>query len=340
MLRILSIFAFVLLCHHFIHANTDDLVSEVFGNPPANDNRAGEGGPEAYEHCVHDGIDGECVPFYLCSNDSKLLTGGEGVIDIRFNEDKECKDYLTTCCFSEEKLAEPRKPPSVVEIGCGVRNTEGLGFRIQGAKDQESEFGEFPWMVAILSEEEALGKKVNVYKCGGSLIAPNVVLTGAHCVFDKDPAQLKARLGEWDTQTANELFAHQDFNVIRKVVHENFNSKALYNNVALLVLDNSAVLQDNIGTICLPPQGTKFDGARCTASGWGKDHYGKEGKYQVILKKLDLPIVPHVSTQMLLSSVIGSTYNFNKSVELTHQNTCINNQTIMITLVKKHNQKN
>lgn len=28
------------------------------------------------------------------------------------------------------------------------------------------------------------------------------------------------------------------------------------------------------------------------ASGWGKDKFGKEGKYQVILKKVELPVVP------------------------------------------------
>lgn len=82
---------------------------------------------------MKDGIQGECVPFYLCSNESKVLTGGEGIIDIRFNEDEnQCKDYLTTCCYSEDKLAEPRKPDIPKSIGCGVRNFEGLGFRIQG----------------------------------------------------------------------------------------------------------------------------------------------------------------------------------------------------------------
>lgn len=274
--------------------NTDDLVSEVFGNPPEN-----RGNENVIESCSQDGIEGECVPYYLCSNESKILTGGEGVIDIRFNEDRPCKDYLTTCCFPEDHLAEERKPV-IPATGCGVRNFEGLGFRIQGAKDMESEFGEFPWMTALLVEEEALGKLVKVYKCGASLIAPNVVLTGAHCVHDKDPQKLIVRLGEWDTQTSNELFNHVDITVSRKIVHENFHPKALYNNVALLILSEPAKLGENIGVICLPPQGQSFDGQRCTVSGWGKDNFGKEGKYQVIMKKIDLPMVPHAQCQSAL----------------------------------------
>lgn len=117
MFRSLLIFAVVLIYHHRISANTDDLVSEVFGAPPASDNRASE----TYEQCVHDGVDGECVPFYLCSNESQILTGGEGVIDIRFSEDKECKDYLTTCCFGDDKLAGPRTREPVIAGSCGVR---------------------------------------------------------------------------------------------------------------------------------------------------------------------------------------------------------------------------
>lgn len=131
----------------------------------------------------------------------------------------------------------------------------------------ESEYGEFPWMTAILGEEEALGKVLNVYKCGGSLIHPQVVLTGAHCIHDKAPAQLKVRLGEWDTQTTNELFQHVDVGVAKKIVHDGFNPRSLANNIGLLILAQPVELGDNVDTVCLPPPGSSSDGSRCTASG-------------------------------------------------------------------------
>lgn len=137
-----------------------------------------------------------------------------------------------------------------------------------------------------------LEETLNVYQCGGSLLHPSVVLTAAHCVYGKEPNKLKIRAGEWDTQTQDELFPHQDRTVAEVVIHQQYYKGGLFNDVALLYLAEPVDLIENVNTICLPPQNQNFDHSRCFASGWGKDLWGKEGKYQVILKKIDLPIVP------------------------------------------------
>lgn len=73
-------------------------------------------------------------------------------------------------------------------------------------------------------------------------------------------------------------------------------------------------LIENVNTACLPPQDFLFDGSRCFASGWGKDLWGKEGKYQVILKKIDLPIIPRQPcTEKLRLTRLGHHFNLHQS---------------------------
>ena len=76
------------------------------------------------------------------------------------------------------------------------------------------------------------------------------------------------------------------------VIHPEYYRGGLYNDVALLFLSEPVEIAENVNIACLPNQHDVFDHARCFASGWGKDLFGKEGKYQVILKRVELPIVP------------------------------------------------
>jgi hypothetical protein len=91
----------------------------------------------------------------------------------------------------------------------------------------------------------------------------------------KDPHSLKVRAGEWDTQTNNELYPHQDRTVKSIVTHPNYYAGALYNDIGLLFLESPVEYAENVDVVCLPPQGAVFDHSQCFATGWGKDIFGK-----------------------------------------------------------------
>merc|ERR1712232_615616 len=216
-----------------------------------------------FEHCHEytESLGYECVPYYQCHNGT-IITDGAGLIDIRNGfasltpEDSKCPGFLDVCCKDPDFIPPP-PPPVIVKYvpQCGKRNIFGLGARIQGFTEGESQFGEWPHMCAVLHakpvEQEAgytgEPETVNLYQCGGSLIAPGVVLTAAHCVdkFRQNPSELKVRCGEWDTQHQTEPRPHQD------------------RQVAALEIRPEFELSDHIDTACLPEAGETFAGTTC-----------------------------------------------------------------------------
>ncbi|XP_067004601.2 phenoloxidase-activating factor 2 isoform X2 [Anabrus simplex] len=258
-----------------------------------------------------------CVVFYLCGRDGHIITTGFELVDERFGVKETVKKCpgRQVCCKnpidpdatagppSSSSLRPPVEPPVSPWLGqkdksaCGLRGTAfGLdqSWSRIGVDSGSTSFAEFPWMLAVLRRRNS---NANPFICGASLIHPRVVLTAAHCVRRKTTDNLIIRAGEWNTTSNDEPLPHQDRLVTDIIMHPKFDNGALFNDIALLVVDQPFQDADNVGIVCLPELGAIFNSQRCLATGWGRDSYGKLGRMHTTLRSVDVPIIDHTSCQ-------------------------------------------
>ncbi|XP_076160506.1 uncharacterized protein LOC143143294 isoform X2 [Ptiloglossa arizonensis] len=189
------------------------------------------------------------------------------------------------CCPRRQPTTKPRPGQ------CGIRYTQGINGRIKTPAnvDGDAEFGEYPWQVAILKKDPT----ESVYVCGGTLVSPKHILTAAHCVKMYAARDLRVRLGEWDVNHDVEFYPYIERDVAGIHVHPEFYAGTLYNDIAILRIDHQIDFQRNphVSPACLPDKRDDFARSRCWTTGWGKDAFGDFGKYQNILKEVDVPVV-------------------------------------------------
>ncbi|XP_013134248.1 PREDICTED: acrosin-like [Papilio polytes] len=261
--------------------------------------------------CTTDkGESGICVLLQQCVDG---VIDNTTLIDLRIGS---CPSYLQTCCLRSASVKVPPIPP--LNNGCGWSNPGAGVFRDKDADNINrrtyADYGEYPWMVALLKASDSAEWKQSEYYGGGAIIHPSVVITAAHKVDKHLPSEIKCRAGEWDTRAVIELYPTQDRDVKKIIYHEEYYKTPAVNDLALLVLKSPFILEEapHIGVACLAPRVPPPAGP-CYSMGWGRD-FLDNNKNAVILKKVELGYVEPASCQASLRRTrLGPRYSLHAS---------------------------
>lgn len=276
--------------------NMDNVITEVFNN------------------C-------KCVYYYQCDSDNFIITSGESLINIRTKSATRilCKGTFEgelVCCRqrtngtslvptvkgpdeevdADGNSSETKSAIVTNKTSCGAQKPV-FNVRIFTGEDELTPvMGEFPWIAAIYKKKASSSKYK--FHCSGSLIHPKVILTANHCVHRKVAAEFRVIVNGGITLPGLGTNTDEERNVTEIIHHSDYYAGALFNDVALLILDKPYVANTNyINTICLPPSDVKLDNTRCLVVGYGKDD---QGESKNVMKKVELPFVNFTRCQELL----------------------------------------
>ncbi|XP_073240341.1 trypsin-3-like [Porites lutea] len=173
------------------------------------------------------------------------------------------------------KAPETPLPPF---SNCGIRPSS----RIVGGVDSSP--GDWPWQAMLRSSPNGY-----VF-CGGSLVAPQWLVTASHCVKGTSAASIYVRLGAH--KRTDTVGTEQDFRVTKVIMHPFYHKPiGMSHDIALLKLDRPAALNKFVNLVCLPGSvPAPVEGKKCWITGWGRNR-PIGGSSPVTLQQASVPIV-------------------------------------------------
>ncbi|XP_069004206.1 transmembrane protease serine 13a [Embiotoca jacksoni] len=161
---------------------------------------------------------------------------------------------VSSSCSNQKKV-------SLQCVDCGKQQSTS---RIIGGSKAKT--GQWPWQLSLHFQ----GSHV----CGGVLIAPDFVLTAAHCFPSNS---LTTSVKNWSVYGGLVSLdgLPEPYRVEKILLNENYDRKTNDQDVALLKLTSPVVFNDKVQPACLPMSGQQFpQGASCWTSGFGTTEAG------------------------------------------------------------------
>ncbi|KAK4881496.1 hypothetical protein RN001_004815 [Aquatica leii] len=274
---------------------------------------------EPNECVTPNGENAKCVPISSCAVIRQaLIYLSPDVIEFAKQSQCDYKKEPWVCCGSSgrkvistttaKNIIIPSrlpKPDNVAPLDdnllpdntlCGYQVTQRDN-RIVGG--DISDIYEFPWMVAL--KYKKYDGSDGGFRCGGTLINKNHVLTAAQCLHIKGYNLTEARLGEWRISTNEDCIQDTasdkvcadkviDLKIVNEIPHPFYSIKSGNNDIALLTLETNLKFTDFVRPICLPPADLPEPepGSLLDISGWGFTEEGKPSDYK---KKVKIPML-------------------------------------------------
>ncbi|KAJ8672539.1 hypothetical protein QAD02_003798 [Eretmocerus hayati] len=151
---------------------------------------------------------------------------------------------------------------------------EELPDQLYVVKGDEVQTSDYPFVVSLQSANFK-------HCCGGSIIAPYLILTAAHCLW-----LAKCHITQVQVPS-DEVPLSRNYQIMYRIPHPKYDNEMHVNDIALLVLNRRVTKGQTVDL--LGKNWRVKPGSVSYALGWGKTEFRFESKE---LRRADLPVIP------------------------------------------------